>query len=192
MGSGWFRAGPFCLVARSVPVRTCVFLLLFLSCFAVVSFLPVCCSCDRQPILIQLMEENKTDDAIIVFISILAKIHLLCKLTNTTDSGHNPSHLLLQDLFSSSVFLCCRYPDDVFFFILVVVATTYYSPVVKLSFCSLLLFSEVLVIVLIGQEKEEEEVEEDARRSGKAPSYFLLAESVLRWTKRHSTTLKQK
>jgi hypothetical protein len=191
MGSDWFRAGPFCLVARSVPVRTCVFLLLFLSCFAVVSFLPVRCGCDRQPILIQLMEENKTDDAIIVFISILAKIHLLCKLTNTTDSGHNRSHLL-QDLFSSSsVCLCCRYPDDVFFFILVVVATTYYySLVVKLSFCSLLLFSEVLVIVVIGQEKEEEE--EDARRSGKAPSYFLLAESVLRWTKRHSTTSKQK
>jgi hypothetical protein len=137
------------------------------------------------------MEEKKTDDAIIVFISILAKIHLLCKPTNTTDSGHNRSHLL-QDLFSSSsVCLCCRYPDDVFFFILVVVATTYYySLVVKLSFCSLLLFSEVLVIVVIGQEKEEEE--EDARRSGKAPSYFLLAESVLRWTKRHSTTSKQK
>lgn len=188
MGSDWFRAGPFCLVARSVPVRTCVFLLLFLSCFAVVSFLPVRCGCDRQPILIQLMEEKKTDDAIIVFISILAKIHLLCKPTNTTDSGHNRSHLL-QDLFSSSVFLCCRYPDDAFFFILVVVAITYYSLVVKLSFCSLLLFSEVLVIVVIGQEKEEEE---DRRRSGKAPSYFLLAESVLRWTKRHSTTSKQK
>jgi hypothetical protein len=136
------------------------------------------------------MEENKTDDAIIVFIFLVATIHLLCKLTNTTDSGHNRSHLL-QDLFSSSsVCLCCRYPDDVFFFILVVVATTYYSLVVKLSFCSLLLFSEVLVIVVIGQEKEEEE--EDARRSGKAPSYFLLAESVLRWTKRHSTTSKQK
>jgi hypothetical protein len=73
----------------------------------------------------------------------------------------------------------------VFFFILVVVAaTTYYSLlVVKLSFCSLLLFS----MVVIGQE-----IEEDARRSGKAPSYFLLAESVLRWTKRHSTTSKQK
>lgn len=42
-------------------------------------------------------------------------------------------------------------------------------------------------MVVIGQEKEE-----DARRSGKAPGYFLLAESVLRWTKRHSTTSKQK
>jgi hypothetical protein len=134
------------------------------------------------------MEEEKTDDAIIAFIFIVAKIHLLYKLTNTTDFGHNRSHLLLQDLFSSSsVFLCCRYPDDVFFFILVVAAITYYSLVVKLSFCSLLLFSEVLVMVVIGQE-----IEEDARRSGKAPSYFLLAESVLRWTKRHSTTSKQK
>jgi hypothetical protein len=165
-----------------------VFLLLFLSCFSAVSFLPVCCSCDRQPILIQLMEEKKTDDAIIVFIFIVAKFHLLYKLTNTTDFGHNRSHLL-QDLFSSSVFLCCHYPDDVFFFILVVVATTFYSLVVKLSFCSLLLFSEVLVMVVIGQEKQEEE---DARRSGTAATYFLLAESVLRWTKRHSTTSKQK
>ncbi len=152
----------------------------------------MCRGCDRQPILIQLMEEKKTDDAIIVFLFIVAKIHLLHKLTTTTGFGHNRSHLL-QDLFSfSSVFLCCQYPDDVFFFILVVVATTYYSLVVKLSFCSLLLFSEVLVMVVIGHEKEEEEEEEDARRSGKAASYFLLAESVLRWTKRHSTTSKQK
>jgi hypothetical protein len=191
MGSDWFRAGPFCLVARILlsffPVlHLCVsssLSLVFLGCFFCS---PVCCGCDRQPILIQLMEEKKTDDAIIVFIFTVAKIHLLYKLTNTTDFGHIRSHLL-HDLFSSSVFLCCRYPDDVFFFILGVVATTYYSLVVKLYFCSLLLFSEVLVMLVIGQEKEE-----DARPSGKAPSYFLLAESVLRWTKRHSTTSKQK
>ncbi len=185
MGSDWFRAGPFCLVARFLlsffPCALVCFFLSFSRVSLLFLFLPVrCCSCDRQPILIQLMEEKKTDDANIVFIFTVAKIHLLCKLTNTTDSGHNRSYLL-QDLFSSSVFLCCQYPDDVFFFVLVVVATTYYSLVVKLSFCSLLLFSEVLVMVVIGQEKEE-----DARRSGKAASYFLLAESVLRWTKRHS------